>query len=303
MKLPALVALILLAGPAVGMADTLEDKFQSLKEAVTSKNVPEVKKLALEVFPLVTEATCVPAPAEADQKDAWASGIEHAKGIGVFAEYALVTAALESPAATLIDLVTTLETQNPKSQYLDMAYGAYLVALSQTGSASKVPAVAEKALANFPENEDLLLVMTDTAVNRKQTDRALNYANRLVAALNKHQKPEGTPAAQWERKRSAGLARGYFVSGVIYGERGQYANADKNLRAALPLIQGNNAMMGPALFHLGMANYQLGKMTLNKAKVLEGAKFSEQSAAIESPYADQARHNAIVMKTEGDRMR
>jgi hypothetical protein len=44
-------------------------------------------------------------------------------------------------------------------------------------------------------------------------------------------------------------------------------------------------------------------MTLNKAKVVEAAKFSEQSAAIESAFADQARHNAIVMKTEADRMR
>jgi hypothetical protein len=44
-------------------------------------------------------------------------------------------------------------------------------------------------------------------------------------------------------------------------------------------------------------------MTLNKALVLEAAKFSEQSAAIESPYADQARHNALVMKADAGKMR
>ncbi|HTS67069.1 MAG TPA: hypothetical protein VMH28_33825 [Candidatus Acidoferrales bacterium] len=37
MKLPALVALILLAGPVVAAADALEDKYQSLKNAVTSR--------------------------------------------------------------------------------------------------------------------------------------------------------------------------------------------------------------------------------------------------------------------------
>jgi hypothetical protein len=52
-----------------------------------------------------------------------------------------------------------------------------------------------------------------------------------------------------------------------------------------------------------MANYQLGKMTLNKALIQEAAKFSEQSAAIESAYAEQARHNALVMKQEAARMR
>jgi hypothetical protein len=62
-------------------------------------------------------------------------------------------------------------------------------------------------------------------------------------------------------------------------------------------------MLAAALFYLGTANYQLGKMTLDKARVLEGAKFSEQCSLIEGPYAEQARHNAIVMKTEGQRMR
>ncbi|HTP35761.1 MAG TPA: hypothetical protein VMJ75_26475 [Candidatus Acidoferrales bacterium] len=304
MKLPALVALVLLAGPVVAAADTLEDKYQSLKDAVTAKNIPEIKKLALEILPMVAEAAAAPAPEAEDAKQAWTNGIAHAKSIGQYAEYSICTAALESPAPTLVELIGTLEHENPKSQYLDTAYGPYLVALTQTGSASKVIPIAEKALVNFPENGDLLLVLADNAINHKQPDRALTLANRLTASLNKHTKPpEGVNAAQWEKKHSATLGRGYWIAGVIYGDRSQYANADKNLRAALPLIQGNEAMMGPALFYLGMANYQLGKMTLNKAKVLEGAKFSEQSAAIDSVYADQARHNALVMKTEADRMR
>lgn len=303
MKLPAFVAVVLLAGPVVAVADTLEEKFQNLKYAFTSKNVSEIKRLATELFPMVTEALAAPAPQGEEDKEAWTGGIAHAKGIGQYAEYALFTTAMESPAATLVDLIATLEEENPKSQYLDTAYGPYLVALAQTGAGSKVPAVAEKALVYFPENEDLLLVMADHALNRKQPDRALTYANRLTATLVKRPKPEGTTATQWERKKNAGLGRGYWIAGVIYGERSQYAAADKNLRAALPLIQGNAAMTGPALFYLGMANYQLGKMTLNKGRVLEAAKFSEQSAAIEGVYADQARHNAIVMKTEADRMR
>jgi hypothetical protein len=62
-------------------------------------------------------------------------------------------------------------------------------------------------------------------------------------------------------------------------------------------------MSGPALFYLGMANYQLGKMTLNKALVVEAAKFSEQASLIDGAYAEQARHNALVMKAEAGKMR
>ena len=73
--------------------------------------------------------------------------------------------------------------------------------------------------------------------------------------------------------------------------------------AALPLIKGNDAMMGPALFYLGVANYNLAKMTLDRRKMMDAYNFSDQSSRINSPYAQQAWHNAATMKTEAERMR
>jgi hypothetical protein len=304
MKLPAFgMAIAFLVGPAVAVADDLEDAVQSLKDAAAKKDPALVKKLAETIHPLTCEILSETAPKDADEKKTWDERIAYAKSAELYVESALARTALQSPPPVMVDLISTLEQQNPKSKYLDEAYGPYLVALNKGGSAAKIPAIAEKALANFPENEDLLLLMTETAMTRKQSDRALSYANRLNAVLTRHGKPEGIAAADWERKRSAALARGYWVAGVISAEKGVWVAADKNLRADLPLIQGQDAMLGPALFYLGMANYQLGKMTMNKAKMLEAVKFSEQSMVLDSPYADQARHNALVMKQEAARMR
>ncbi len=304
MKLPALgVALVLLVGPAVAVADDLEDAIQSLKDAAAKKDAETVKKLSATIYPMTTEFLAEAAPQGADEKKAWEERVAYAKNARLYVESALAGTAVQSTPDVMVDLLSALEQYNPKSKYLDATYGQYLVALDKTGAKAKIPAIAEKGLANLPENDDLLMYAMETAVAKKQTDRALVYANRLTAAINKHGKPEGVPAADWERKKNAELARGYYMAGVISAEKGQYVPADKNLRAALPLIQGQPAMMGPALFYLGMANYQLGKMTLNKAKMLEAVKFSEQSMAIDSPVADQARHNALVIKDEAARMR
>jgi tetratricopeptide (TPR) repeat protein len=297
------MTVFLLAGPAVAVADQLDDTFQSLKDAVTRKDAAQVKKLATELAPLVEQVTGSPAPAGEQEKKDWTARVNAAKLVGDYAEYALYATSIELPAADMSGLIAALEQINPCSKYLDVVYGPYLLALNKSGAAAKIPAIAEKALANFPDNEDLLLVMLESSMNRKQTDRALNFANRLTTVLTNHPKPEVLSAAEWDRKRSAGLARGYWVAGVIYGEKGNYAAADKKLRAALPLVKGSDAMMGPALFYLGMANYQLGKMTLNKGLVQEAAKFSEQASMIEGAYADQARHNALVMKKEAAAMR
>ena len=304
MKLSALgIAMVLIAGPALAADDELDATYQSLKDAVAKKDPAQVKKVALEIYPLVCMELSAPVPQKEEEKDAWTSRLAYAKGINDYLEYGIYSTAVGSPPAAMVDLLGVLEAQFPKSKYLDSVYGAYLVALNQTGAAAKIPGIAEKGLENFPDNEDLLLFLTDHSLSRKQPDRALTYANRLVAVLSRRPRREGFSAADWERKRSAGLARGYWTAGVIYGERSQFVAADKNLRAALPLIQGSPAMMGPALFYLGNANYQLGKQTLNKALVLDGAKFSEQCAAIDTPYAEQARHNALVMRNDAARMR
>jgi tetratricopeptide (TPR) repeat protein len=304
MKLPVLgLAIMFLAGPAVAVADDLEDAVQSLKDAVAKKDVDAVKKLAATIRPMTAEILAVAAPADADEKKDWEARNAYAKSSQLYVESAFYTVAVQSEPAVLVDLIATLEQQNPKSKYLNQAYGAYLMALNKTGAGAKIPAIAEKALANFPENEDLLVYMSDTAMTRKQTDRALAYANRLTATLSKRAKPEGMAAADWERKRSAALAHGYYTAGVISFEKGVYVAADKNLRAAVPLIQGQPTMLAPALLYLGRANYQLAKMTLNKAKMLEAAKFCEQSMAIPGPLQNDARHDSLVMKDEAARMR
>jgi len=297
------MAIAFLAGPAVAVADDLEDAVQNLKDAAAKKDAALVKKLAESIHPMTCEILSEAQPKDADEKKIWEERVAYAKSAQLYVESALAGTAAQSSPAVMVELISTLEQENPKSKYLDEIYGPYLVALNKTGSAAKIPGIAEKALANFPENEDLLLLMTETAMTRKQSDRALSYANRLNAVLSRHGKPEGIAAADWERKRSAALARGYWVAGVISAEKGVWVAADKNLRADLPLIQGQDAMLGPALFYLGMANYQLGKMTMNKAKMLDAVKFSEQSMVIDSPYADQARHNALVIKQEATRMR
>jgi hypothetical protein len=303
MKLTAAgIAIFLIAGP-VAVADDLETVYQSLREAEGKKDAAQVKKLAADTCALARKEEAAPAPSSDAEKEAWKQRVDYAKDAELFSEYALYSVAIQSQPAAMVDLIGALEQQNPKSKYLSDAYGSYIYALSQSGGSAKIPAVAEKALANFPANEDLLLVMANSTFSKKQNDRALGYADRLVAVLGKKPKPDGVSAADWERKKTAGLGRGYWIAGVVRESKNQHVDADRDLRASLPLIKGDQMMTSYALFNLGLANYQLGTMTLNKSKVLEGAKFSEQCAAIDGPLHEQAYRNALLMKDAAGKMR
>lgn len=299
----SVVSFAVLLAPVVVGSGNLETAYQKLKDATAGKDVAQVKILAAQACALAREEISTPAPTDEDEKEVWNNRVKFAHDVEGYTEYALYATAIGAPPETALDLLATLEQQNAKSKYLADAYGLYFHALHQTGADAKIPAVAEKAIENFPENDDALMVLAEAALGHKQTDRALGYARRLTAAVNKRARPEGVSAGDWERKRSTELASGHWIAGVVQAEKGVYYEADKELRAALPLVAGNDSRKASALFYLGLANYQLGKMTLKKAQVLEAAKFSQEAAAIQGPLAQQAWHNWQVMRDEAAKMR
>jgi len=302
-KLPAVcMVMILLGGPAVAIADTLDDTYQTLQNAVAKKDAAQVKKLVAEMTPLIKESLGTPAPVSDEERASWSNRQEYVKSIETYVEYALYATAVQSPTATMVDLIATLEQHNPKSKYLENAYGAYFIGLTQTGGQAKIPAIAERAVENFPNAVDLLAIVADSALAKSQNDRAVVFATREIAAFGRP-KPEGFSDADWNRKRGIDLGRAYWIVGYVAAMKNDYETANKNLRAALPLIQGNNAEMAPALFYLGIANYQLGKLYLSKGQVLDAARFSDECAAIPGPYAEQAHHNAYVARTDAQKMR
>ncbi len=291
---------LLLAGPVLAAPDELEKSFDNLKNIAPQGDAAEVKKVAAETYALARQVQTAPAPA--GEQENWAKHVAYAKEAELYTEYALYAAAVRSAPAVLVDLMSTLEQQNPKSKYLDDGYGYYFVALRQTGAMAKIQGVAEKALVHFPDNEDLLLLLADSAMTKQQTDRASAYSERLVAVLKTHAKPEAAPAAYWEKKKSASLGAGYWIAGMAHSAKQQYPQANEDLRAALPLIQSNPAMLAPALFQLSLANYQLGKLLMNRAQVLEAAAFADKVAGMKTELAQQAWTNAHLMRQEATKM-
>jgi tetratricopeptide (TPR) repeat protein len=269
MKLFALsVGFLLVAAPVAVLADDLDDSLAALKAAEPSKDAAKIKQLVAAAHETAKKWETATPPSDAD-KENYEARARYAHEVDTYSEYALYALAIQD-AKDAPDLFMTLEQQNPKSKYLEMP--------------------------------DLLVMLADNALGRKQTDRALSYANRIIADAGK-KAPEGIEAAEWERTKSAALGHSYWIAGVILAEQQKYKDADRDLRAALPLIKGNNAMLGPALFYLGVANYNLSNMTASKPRMVEAAKFSEQSAAIQGPYQDQAYKNSLAMKTAAEKMR
>jgi hypothetical protein len=184
----ALLVSLAYAGLACAAPDELEDSYKALKEAEGKKNPDLLKKSALETSKLAREVIASKQPADADEVETWKGRVEFAKGVDKYTEYALSVGALEPiEPAKAVDLVETLLTQNPKSEYIAQCSGAYLVALGKLGAEQQV-AGATKLIAILPNNEEVLYILVNGT--RRTPDRALAYATRLQT-VPRHQSQAG----------------------------------------------------------------------------------------------------------------
>lgn len=292
----AVLALGLLTG--LVMADDLEDSYTKLKAAVAKKDPDAVKSAAPETLKLARAAETAAKPAEADEVDNWKQRVEYGKEVEGYTEYALAFAASQPgvDAAKTVDLVDTLLAQNPKSKYMDLCTAAYAEALNKTGGSAKMIAGLTKVVAARPDNVIALQALVDGSGS--SPDRALSYANKLIAAMRAKAKPEGVSEADWEKQKTSALAIGYFTAGYVYLQKQAWVDCDKDMKAALPLLAGDPARLGTAYYGLGVCNFQFGKMTNDRTKMQAGEKYTEQSAAIKSPVQNNAYRNIAAMKKE-----
>ena len=284
---------------ASASANELDDAYKQLKDAQTAKNPDGVKKWAVETAKLATAEATGPKLDGFSEAD-WPKRVDYAKGVATLCEYALATTAAEPglAPAKAVELMDALLAVNPKSTYIGAGAGAYLAALGKLGGADKQIEGANKILAESPNEEYALMTLADNLISKNRADQAYTYATRLVTVMKSKAKPEGYSDEDWNRVKSTLLSRGYYDAGVASCVRQVWKDCDTNLRAAIPMIGREPALSGPAYFYLGVANYQLSKITLDRTKLQEALKFTQQSAAISGPMQGQAQQYVTVMQNE-----
>lgn len=280
----AAITLLAVSG-LVWAAPDLKESYDGLKSAVDKKDVAQVKTLAGQTSTEAKEMSKEADPGGAGS-EGWKGRQEFAKEANDYSEYALSTLAIQQPAAT-VELTDALIAQNPKSKYIDTVAAYYLSILNKQGAA-KANAGAQKILAGNPDQEDALLQLAGSNPQ---------YANRLVQVMRTKAKPENVSDADWERKKSTMIVNGTYLGAVGPCGRNAWSECDRAMRAAEPVLKGT-AMAGTMYFYLGVADFQLGTATGDRAKMNEGLNFSKQAAALPGQMQGQANNNVAAMSKQ-----
>jgi len=273
--------------------DDPEAALQCLKAAEAKKDPAGIKKFSGLTAAAAHKMAAAPQPKEADEAAAWKSSVDYAKQVEQYAEYSLYRAALESRDPKLtIDLGEAVMARNPTGEYAGKIAEPLFIAYRQSGDNAKALALADKVVTGGGGNEDMLLVLCNQYLEqKKESEKIHNYSARIVQIMGQKPKPEGVADADWTSRKNLITGLAHYMSGKQYHNENAFAKADVELRAALPLVEGNAAIKPEVLYMLAMSNFKTEKMQ-------EAANYFRACAALKSPYQQLATTNLARIKTQ-----
>jgi tetratricopeptide (TPR) repeat protein len=104
-------------------------------------------------------------------------------------------------------------------------------------------------------------------------------------------KPDGVSNGDWSARKNLMTGLAHYLNGKLYHNENNFAKADVELRAALPLVEGNPAIKPEVLYMLALSDFKLEKLQ-------EAANYFRACAALKSPYQQMAATNLARMKTQ-----
>lgn len=271
----------------------LHTAHEALKAAEANKVPETLIQWAAKVSAAARKVAEIPKPKEEDEVEDWKTAVDFARQLDVYSEYTLYAMALQSTdLMQRILLLEALEKQNPDSQYLPQVAEVRFMAYAQAGQHEKAVALAEKVLEKDQSSEDMLLTVADSyRMQKKDPDKVLAYCAKALELVATKPKPEGVSEAAWATRKKQLAGRAHWVTGLTLAARGNWIEADRDLRAALPGIADNAMMSAEALFFLGLANFRLGERECEPSRIVDAVNFTKQAAAIKGPYQAPARQN------------
>ncbi len=274
--------------------DHLEAAHQNLKAAEAKKDPDLIRKWSDKTSQIARKVIASPQPKEADDVEEWKRSVDFAKQLDTYTEYSLYAAALQTQdPRKRIELGESLAARTPASQYSGQGTQIQFDAYRQLGDNAKLLAFSEKVLQTDQSNEDMLALVSNEYVEKKRDpDKVIAYSARIVELMDSKPKPQGVSDDDWAKKKKALSGLAHYLSGLTQYNQKKYAPADKELRAALPLVEGNEPLKAATLFYAGLTNYSMKNFP-------DALRFNAQCAAIKSPYQNKAAENVKVMKQQG----
>lgn len=270
-----------------------------LRAAEAANSTELVRIFSQRAWDIASKAVSTPKPSDPDDVADWNKLIDFAKDLVSYSEFVMATQAANEPdPAKRAALTDALRSRNPNSKFMANTKKQTVIDLAGIDP-DKAYALAEEGLLKDPNNEDFLITVADYKIgHEKDLPKVLTYSLRVLDVMKKKPQPATLSAEDWEKKKTKFTGWASWMAGLVYGKQARYAQSDRYLREALPLIRDNPRMLSAAYYYLGYDNYALANDYGDKARAADAMKFSKLCAAMDSPFRSLARQTIAQVRND-----
>jgi tetratricopeptide (TPR) repeat protein len=191
-----------------------------------------------------------------------------------------------------LQLLSLFERQFPSSTHLGKVRYLFFLTHVERNDHSKALAVAEAILERDKSREDVLFyVAQHYFVNKREPGKIIDYSSALLALSGTKPKPDEIAEDVWRKQWATVTQQAHWMIGSVRSQQGNWAEADKALRAALAMSDPGSEMAATMLTSLGWANYKL-------RNIPEALKFYERVATAPGPLQATAAQSITAIKAE-----
>jgi len=197
-----------------------------------------------------------------DEKQAWKSNVDYAKGVRDYVEYSLYTSTLQiQDPNTRIKFLQMIEKHYPAGRYSARLWDQYLRTYQQLGDQEGIVRAARMGLEKAPNNPDFLRILGETALGQQQYKQAQEYGDRLVKLAGTAEKPEGVSDEEWTRRTELWKALGNSIKGrvLVFQNTPDSYRAGRRLmlQAVEPIRELGGSTYGTLAYFLGFCYVKL----------------------------------------------
>ena len=277
----------------------LDAAHHALRASEAKKDTALIEKYAQLAWDLASKAAQTPKPSDEDEAAAWTKLTGFARDVMNYAEYTLYSQARESAdPQKKNELIQAIEQRNPQSKYIELAKKDYFHAFQETETPEQTAQLAEKTLADEPDNEDMLMIVAQYHFqHEKELPKVVNYAQRIIDVLQRRPQPEGVSAEDWAAKKTHYTGVANWMIGVVYAQDGRYSSSDRYLRPAVEQVH-EPKLLAAAYYYLGYDNYAIAVELHDRVRAQDALRYSKICAEMSGPFQSPAQKNLQVLKSE-----
>ena len=276
------------------------DAVHDVLSAAEATNATELVRIfSQRAWDIASKAVLTPKPSDPDDVADWNKLIDFAKEVMSYSEFVMATQAANEPdPAKRVVLADALRSRNPNSKFMANTKKQTTVDLASIDP-EKAVALAEEGLQKDPNNEDFLMTVADYKLgHEKDLPKVLTYSLRILDLMKKKPQPATIGNEDWEKKKAKFIGWASWMAGVVYGKQARYAQSDRYLREALPLIRETPRLLAAAYYYLGYDNYAMAGELGDKAHATDAVKYSKLCIAMDSPYRSLARQTIASVRND-----